>query len=349
MLSIILKVKTAAVFLAVVLTVSCGRTVKTFEVIDLTEPSEIYDIACVEMDSLILDVGNGSVTGMIDKVHIMDDGYLVSTGGRMLLYGKDGKFKGQIGRLGRAGNEYVSYSDSWVLGEKVFLYDMNSRKVISYSMDGAAIDVFPVDNSGSGYPFSFLAPFGEGYIGRCVWNGTTGESPALAYYDDSFMFVRAVGNLTIKSGLRLGYPLVEAENSSLLYWNPLGRDIYRICPDHTVAKVYEITFGSARNYPSLESIDEYDLLDLARDDVWRDAHSGPVTYVWESDPYLIFLYYRGKELHMCCYDKHKKHVMDYRFPDFGKDILLSCAFDGKRIHFFTEEAENVEVRIMDVI
>lgn len=328
--------------------IACGRQPETFDVVNIASGKDAGIISWNSLDSVKLGLADGKEIGFIDKVLPFDSGYIVCTSGKMLLYWNDGSLVRQIGRSGRASDEYLGYSDSWLSDGHLFLYDLNGRKVISYSLDGEVLDVVQVENTGESLPFQFVVPFGDGYVGKCIWNGTEGESPALAYYDSDFRYSVTLGELTVRSGLRLGYPIVPASCGTLLYWNPLGRDIYRISPDLRVEKAYEITFGAGRNFPALDTVDEYDLLDMARDADWRSAHSGPVTYVWEYGERLLLLYYRGAQLMFSSYDRENREVETFGFGALdGKALLSSVFYDGK-IHFFIENEDSVVVKILDL-
>ena len=71
----------------------------------------------------------------VDNNTYYDDKFLISTQGKLLLYSRDGNFIGQIGQRGRAANEYIGYTDCWIQDNHVYLYDMNGKKVLKYTLE----------------------------------------------------------------------------------------------------------------------------------------------------------------------------------------------------------------------
>lgn len=320
---------------------SCSTDKETCTVISINENDEIQDIYWENLPYVDLKDSN-AVIGVIDKVIYTEKSFLVVAQGKMHLFDTTGTFMRQIGHIGRARNEYSSYSDCWIENNKIHLYDLNGKKIISYSMDGNIDKIQSLKPADGDIPFNFVVPFGKSYVGKCIWNGTKGQSPALALYDPEFQYIKPLGNLTVSSGLRLGYPLINAEKGSLLYWNPLDRKIFRISKDLSVEKEFEISFGS-RNFPSTEDVDEYDIISLIQDQKWRAKHSGPITYVWEKNNSLLFLYYHGKELRLAKYNERNSHISSYRFVDSPESALYSCAFHNDTLFFFIETDDNARI------
>lgn len=320
----------------------CADEKEDVKVISLDVGTAVHDVYMSALPCLDLDCGPGAELGFIDKVVFAEDSFIVASRGKMYLFGMDGKLMRQIGGVGRGGDEYISFTDCWFRDGELYLYDLNGKKIISYSLEGNVNEVFSLESRKGDLPFDFVVPFGEAYVGKCVWNGTKGESPALALYDRDFKYVKALGELVIDSGLRLGYPLVTAEDESLLYWNPLGRKLFRVGRDLSVKESFEISFGG-RNFPSLDSMDEYDLLDLVRDTEWRADHDGPVTYVWEKGGHLLFLYYHGKELRLADYDERGGGVECHRFVDSPESVLYSCAMRDNVLCLFIETDSGVRM------
>ena len=294
----------------------------------------------LQQDSLMI--------GKISKSIYYDDKFLISTQGKLLLYSRDGNFIGQIGQRGRAANEYIGYTDCWIQDNHVYLYDMNGKKVLKYTLDNQLDKIYPLKSevSPNTYPFAFIIPFGDGDIGQCVWNGSMKESPALAFYDKNFAFHSVIGHLTIRSGLRIGYPLIQSVNNTALYWNPLDRRIFRIAPDQNIKLAYTLSFGN-KNYPELTTVkDDYEILGLYQDKTWRKNHAGIITYVWENAENLLFLYSYADNLHIGIYTQNT--VSNYRLIDSKQSNILSSAFDGTSLYFFVEIPDGVEVYSIDL-
>lgn len=91
----------------------------------------------LQQDSLMI--------GKISKSIYYDDKFLISTQGKLLLYSRDGNFIGQIGQRGRAANEYIGYTDCWIQDNHVYLYDMNGKKVLKYTLDNQLDKIYPLN------------------------------------------------------------------------------------------------------------------------------------------------------------------------------------------------------------
>lgn len=104
----------------------------------------------LQQDSLMI--------GKISKSIYYDDKFLISTQGKLLLYSRDGNFIGQIGQRGRAANEYIGYTDCWIQDNHVYLYDMNGKKVLKYTLDNQLDKIYPLKSevSPNTYPLHLL-------------------------------------------------------------------------------------------------------------------------------------------------------------------------------------------------
>lgn len=75
----------------------------------------------------------------IKQVEVADSSYVVFDNGRQALYrfSLDGKFLNGIGRIGRAGNEYLRLDTFVITPEgRVLLFDGASDKILVYGLDG---------------------------------------------------------------------------------------------------------------------------------------------------------------------------------------------------------------------
>lgn len=342
---------------------SCAdnKNVSEFVTVDMAHAVDGGTISTSGADSLVICNSDEYQIGMINKVVRHEGGYLVSTKGMLLTVNNDGEITGHIGNRGRSESEYLGISDFWIDGSSVMIYDFNGMKILSYGIDGTFISSEKIAGKGEGFliPGS-LVPFADGYVGKCTYVGTMAESPALAYYPEDLSSSAVLGTLTVKSGLRVGYPLVISDDASsdygrsILYWNSLGREIYRISGSNsadgsgadgsgiTVDKSYEIDFGG-RNFPSLDETDEYDLIEkYNNDDVWRSNHSGMIIYMHENPEYLYFTYMDGGNTALGVYDRKSGKACSYALESNNGEFL-SCVFYGKSLLLFEERDDHTVV------
>ncbi len=343
---------------------SCAdnKNVSEFVTVDMAHAVDGGTISTSGADSLVIRNSDGHQVGMINKVVRHEGGYFISTMGMLLTVNNDGEITGHIGNRGRSESEYLGINDFWIDGSSVMIYDFNGMKILSYGIDGTFISSEKIAGKGEGFliPGS-LVPFADGYVAKCTYVGTMDESPALAYYPEDLSSSAVLGTLTVKSGLRVGYPLVLSDDvssdygESILYWNTLGREIYRVSGSNgtsgsgadgsgiTVGKAYELDFGD-RNFPSLNETDEYDLLQkYNNDDVWRSNHSGLISYVYENPEYLYFTYMDGGNTALGVYDRKKGKSCSYALESSNGELFLACVFYGKSFFLFEERDDHTVV------
>ncbi len=337
--------KVFLILLTLAIISSCSTNDDTFKIINVNNAYQNKTIALSDMDSIILkETDNNSTIGLIHKVQCIDNSFIISSSGKLLKFSKDGNFITQIGKKGRANNEYIGINDFWIKDSTIFIYDINGYKILSYDIDANLKKAYSIEKTTkNGYiPAQIFLPLGNGYIGRCIYREPD-RVPDIAYYDTDFSYAGRIGTKQRTNGLRLGYPLILSEDSnSALYWNQLGRDIYRITPDKKITKAYEINFND-RNYPPLsEDNDEYDILEKLQDSNWRERHSGFISYVCEKFHHFYFLYFDGFILNIGVLDNKSENYTNYAISSKPLNFL-SYTSDEKNIYLFIESDQNTVI------
>ena len=309
--------------------------------VDEAEIIELQDCQAIE---LVQD-GQNAIFGPVTKMVMGNDFVAIAANNRLSVFDLEGNFLTTISNNGRARSEYVQISDFWVEDNHIFVYDMNGSKVLEYSLQNSLVELheMPKSSGGESIPFSYLVPFANGYVGKCVWNGTLGVSPALAFYDAGYNYVRTVGDLTINSGMKLGNSLFKADATEVLYWNPLGTMIYSVDDTLEVCDKYHISFGD-KTYPPLSNfVDDYELLNkYESDNEWRTNHAGLIAYVWQMKNYLIFTYMYQDVPHLAVYDSTNNKTVSYRIKPLDYTIKQWC-FDGEAVYILGETEEQTKL------
>ena len=283
--------------------------------------------------------------GTITKCIVADNVYYISSNNRLMSFDEKGRFITYIANAGRANNEYIGISDFWIYNGNIYIYDMNGKKIMEYSKDNKLIKSMPLKQLANEefIPFSYLVPLANGYIGKCVWNGMDGSSPALAFYDSEYNYVHTLGNLTINCGLRLGYPLYNNGNDEVLYWNPLGTMVYGIDDKLEVCEKYHISFGD-KTYPPLSNFaDDYELLNKYKcDNEWRISHAGFIAYVWQKENILLFTYMYNNTPHLAVCNTVNNRNKSYRI-DASNYIVKQWCFDGNSVFILGETEDETQL------
>ncbi len=322
---------------------SCKGPSHEREYIVNVDPDVAADVNLENVErTVLMQDGMGAILGPIVKSVLTEEGYFILSRNRLMQFDRDGVFRNCISNVGRAANEYVSVSDFWLDGGNVFIYDMNGRKVLEYSVGGELIDVRSLSQTADEnfIPFDYLTPFAGGYVGKCVWNGVDGVSPALAFYDSGYEYVKTLGNVTINCGLRLGVPLFGSSDE-VLYWNALGNTVYSVDDGLEVKDKYRVSFDG-KDFPARASVaDDYELLGLYENDKeWRMKHAGIMAYVWQRGDLLMFTYMYRDIPHLCIYDVSSGRTANYRI-NCGDVIIKHWGFDGDSVYVIGETDEYV--------
>lgn len=322
---------------------SCKGPSHEQECIVNVDPDVAVDVNLENVErTILMQDGMEAILGPVVKSVLTGEGYFILSQNRLMRFDRDGIFQNYISNVGRAANEYVAVSDFWIAGGNVFIYDMNGRKVLEYSVGNKLIDVRSLlqMTDENFIPFDCLTPFAGGYVGKCVWNGVDGVSPALAFYDSGYEYVRTLGDVTINCGLRLGVPLFGSSDE-VLYWNALGNTVYSVDDELEVKAKYRVSFGG-KDFPARASFaDDYELLDLYENDKeWRMTHAGLVVYVWQRGDLLMFTYIYRNIPHLCVYNVSNGQTANYRI-NCGDVIIKHWSFDGDSVYVIGETDEYV--------
>ncbi|MDD2595129.1 MAG: 6-bladed beta-propeller [Bacteroidales bacterium] len=336
-------IKPLAIFMLIWLFTSCSsdRNRSSQYVIEV-DPTSFTEINLNDCKSVVIS-DTTLLIGVIRQALSDNNYHYIHSNYKLFLFDKDGRFICKIGERGRAGNEYSSLHYFWLEGESIYLYDFNGGKIFNYSTNNELLSTNRISRNGDNeYAFTYIVPLKDGYLGRCVWDGVAGISPALAYYSSDFKFEHTIGDLSINSGLRLGFPLTKSKDGAL-YWNPFGNKIYFIDDTQTVSTRYTISFGKY-SFPDLASYkDDYDVLDLAMNEDWRRNHAGSFSYVFENDNITYFIYGMDDKMHILKYNCKTHRYNNFRLETSDDETIQSCSSDGKNIYIYVESEKGLVI------
>lgn len=256
--------------------------------------------------------------GLIQDFYFVDSVYIIRSGGKMYRFDVRGSFLGGISSQGRGSNEYLSIDDSWIEEDKVFMWDINNKQVLKYSLLDGEISTTALSPDAGTNPFASLIPMKSGgYVGEMIFQGTADSPPELALYNDDFLFMSRIGDMKRNSGLTLGRTLSQYEDE-VLYWRKLENTIYTIDNQGNIRPKWLVDFIGHNVPEPQEGEDDYDRLDL--------INSKPTFYatllsdVIESDNGLLFTYVHNGYKYLACYDKRKKRIDTFAFQTSAADV-----------------------------
>ncbi len=145
--------KQIKIFTLCLLLFSCssnqGESARNYKV-DAESKSTIAMSEFIEEISYIsLETTPKSFLSNIKAVFLDDDYIIVTSGATIFFFDSEGKYSHKIDKKGRGNGEYLSMSDVVVdsKNDKVMVYDLSSKRLLSYSYDGKFLEA--IDNFSS--------------------------------------------------------------------------------------------------------------------------------------------------------------------------------------------------------
>jgi len=245
---------------------------------------------------------------------------------------------------GHAESEFTDISDVWIQNGSLYLYDMNSKKIMQFASDGSYIQSVPLSASADSCPFQCLARFGKNqYLGKRVF-GIPGTKD-LAVYDSGYKFIKDIGDLELTSGLKLGYPFFEYSKDEVLYYRFLRNEVYAIRSDCSVKVKYVIDFGE-NNIPKNRTYeDEYEILDLVNS---KQTYATLVSNVYESKDVFIFRFLIEGHNCMGVYSKQSKEIKAYKLCPPEDAVVLNVFFNDDKAFIIYQDMEKTRLTVVPV-
>lgn len=269
---------------------------------------------------------NGGKFTLIDdikKILFTEYQYIIECRNCVLAFdSKTGVLETSFSGQGRARGEFTKLWDIWLEKDMLYLYDIDSKKILRYDLKGNLLDIHAVAAKAEDIPFQALAELGKNYyIGKRMYSGM--EDVELNLYDRNFKFVKEVGSLKIESGIWLGYPFFVYKPDEVLYYRYLYNDIYSIDEQQNLRVKYYVDFGE-NNVPLNPDLkDEYDRIDFVNNSSKKYATF--VSNIYESEEYFCFRFICDEGKCLGVYDKLKGNTYSFVFtsPASVVDIYTS--------------------------
>ncbi len=260
----------------------------------------------------------GKATGNVKDIFVIDTSIYIFHGQTISVFDDSGAFAGNISRVGRAGNEYVSLWYAFEEAGNVVIYDMNGRKMLVYSPATNSVEEKSLPDEMKRF-FQALHPFDGGYVAKLGFNGNADISEELGYFDANFEFQDTIGSLKLNSGLWLGRPFSDY-NGQVLYWRQLDNTVYSIDSHKRLKERYNIDFLK-KNVPSdREFADDYEKIEFIN--ASPGSYATYLSYVLETDVKLYFTFIYSSNKYLAVYDKAAGVTVSYKLQ-FGDGEVLN--------------------------
>ena len=321
-----------ACVLLLALSVSCSSQEDNCRVLEVdTDAAKIIDLSNDTYPSVKF-ISEYAI-GQIDQAVIYDTLALIKASGS--LYGfnaETGDMIAKYSNRGRASNEYLTVWSSGVDSGRVFLYDINSKKIMYFSVSGELLYQTKVPEISMDAPFQeFVRAGDDRYVGKRVFGA--GEIPELALYDENFRYLKDIGTMTLRSGAHFSTPFYRNEEGRVFYFRYMMNDIYLV-DDKSVKEIYRIDFGR-RNIPvSKDFKDEMQVIEYANEHPGKYATF--VSNIYDSSSCFAFVYFMNGVRFYAVYDKATDHVSSYSFRK-GNSVLSQISTYGDSVYLFWQD------------
>lgn len=283
--------------------------------------------------------------GRIGQVCIADTVALVKSS--EILAGFDlrtGDLVARYSRKGRASGEYLSIWSIGIDEEMVYLYDINSKKVMYFDISGHLLKQVPVAQSPSEKPFQDFVRRGDGaIIGKRVFGA--GEIPELSLYDSDFRHVSDIDGFILRSGSYFGCPFFRNMQGDVYYVRSMLNDIY-VLKGTFAEKAYSVDFGNS-TIPFLERFkDEMEIISYANK--FPDRYATFISNIYDSDDYVCFMFLAKRKKMYAVYEKSSGHTFSFDFCN-GNGVLSQIVTHDDSVYLFWEsETGSIEVAVLSV-
>jgi hypothetical protein len=302
----------------------------------------------IDRKTFTLDDSDDCLIANIEDIIVYDSLFIIRTHGRIVKFDYEGRFCGNISMMGRAGNEYIGLNAFWKNGDTLYLYDMNGKKVLLYTIENELINTFNLSSDASSNPFAILTPYCKGFVGKKLFVGSGNTiSYELAYYNNSFLFEHNIGKTELSSGLNFGCPFF-LYNNLLLYWRQLGNYIYSIDDSFTFSMRYYVDFGKKNVPVSQDQLKtEIDIIHFVNNSP-KDRYATMLTNVVESDKYVLFCFISNGNQYLVIYDKILTITKVFYFVDNDQIISVRPISEEKIMIFSFGNTNNGIVNVLNV-
>lgn len=307
---------------------------KVYVDIDNLKVLEVSDLSSFELLN-----SNEHVLGGIQKIQLIPEiGCLINSMGNLYLYEfNSNSITTKYSRTGRAEHEYSSITDFGYENGLVYIFDMNTKKILWFTIDGKYEKIANINPKVSSNPFCFIKGINEQiYIGKRVYSGD--KTPALSLYNSSDLtYIKDVcTELFLRSGIMFFNPFFRGSDDDILYYDYFSYNIYSITPKSERIK-YILDFGKF-NLPNPENfVDEYAIIDELNNSNKRYATL--ISNIYEDQSVLSFMFI-VKEGKVCTarYNKHNKKTDVWNISDKNYSILQIVP-TNKTTYIFIEDLD----------
>ena len=322
----------------------CGKSI---EMDHIQIPfDEIVSIDVNDCDVIPLETTDESLLSYVTNIEKAGDEFIVSTAKSIIRFDGAGKYVGHIGALGHGNSEYLDTRNMFISGNRLCVFDWNSRKINYYDASGkyqSKTDIQP--GEGNIYPSTLYGLTDGTYLSNNCYQGDEIATPAFSVFSPSGELMYHLDGLVKKDGSTHNELRYSPSTNTLLYAEAFYDTIYRVIPDEKeVVKAYYVDFGSYK-FTEDEKAGK-DFVDLcAYSNLPENADKATVTYCcYETDNRLMFLFAWKQQVNFVVYDKHGHSARVFRLVDKTGKLkpMLFAAYTADEALFLCEDLNDMK-------
>ena len=283
---------------------------------------------------LSLDTATIALQGEVYSIIFLENIIAVRTSNRLSLFDNHCIYIRDLGRLGRAGNEFITLSSVFFENDTFELFDVEGQKILRFDTTGIFIGSKSFDKNNE-FSVSRINSFFDSYIALNRYRGELVKTPTLVLFDKDLYQKNTTGKNLI-SGFTL-HNVFSYYSNEMLFWNIFDYNIYSIEKDFILKPKYFINFGkysipkNIYRMNNAEKIMEY-LLNNEKVVV------SSIQYVIENESYLNFTFSLDSTYYLVIFNKKdgktkvyelklSEHFYFYPFMTIHEDNYVFCGVD----------------------
>lgn len=321
---------------------SCTALQEDYRLLDVdTDDVKVVDLSATPFYETVK-IKSEYTIGHIDKAVISDTLVLIKTSGNLLGFDvRTGIMVAKYSHKGRASGEYLTVWSAGLDSGMVFLYDINSKKIMYFTPSGDLIKQVKVPETSGDAPFQdFIRLDNDRYIGKRVYGA--GEIPELSVYDSEFRYLHDLGSMTLRSGAHFDNPFFRNERGEVFYYRYMLNDIYLV-DGQTVKPIYRIDFGRSNIPRSTDFRDEMQIIEYVNRK--PDRYATFVSNIYDSSDYFCFVYLIDGERRYAIYDKTLGKVSSYSFRN-ADSVLSKLVTYNDNVYLFWQDMSKTEITVI---
>lgn len=275
--------------------------------------SKITEVLIDTTNIVFLETCDNSLLYDICLVEKIDDCYFIYSRNVIRAFDADGHYLFNLSGKGNGPNEYLSINNFWKRNGMLYIYDRQSKKIMSFNSKGKNIGLQKVMQEPNKPSANKLFPLADGsYLSTNTHGGSSRLTPTFSHWNKDLNQQETLEGRFTLSGFSLpDICFNDLPNERILYWEGMKDTLFAI-RDNKVAPLYAINFGKYAIPTQITQKDFYDQTVFLNKNKSKKYAYWPRYYQVKEDN-LFFTFGWGAETYLCRYNEKTRESHIYRF------------------------------------